>query len=270
MTPQETQALNEFLSQLTQVGAIQKDAEADAAIAAAVARQPNAAYLLVQRAMMLDQAVKQASARIAQLEAQAQTQAQTQAKPSGFLDSANDWGRHAPAAEAASAARPNAGGPGYGLPPQFSGQPAPAPMQAAPMQAAPAQAAPSAFGGGSFLGNVATTAAGVAAGAFLFQGIENLMGHRGGAWGSGGGWGQSMPMNAPMNAPLETTTINNYTTINEAPRGEPAHRDAATETRYADNGGADNNYATETSYADNGDFSADDGAAFGDDGVFDV
>ncbi|MCS6764812.1 MAG: DUF2076 domain-containing protein [Candidatus Protistobacter heckmanni] len=127
--------------------------------------------------------------------------------------------------------------------------------------AASAQVAPSAFGGGSFLGNLATRAAGVAAGAFLFQGIENLMGHRGGAWGSGGGWGQSMPMNAPMNAPLETTTINNYTTINEAPRGEPAHRDAATETRYADN-----SYATETSYADNGDFSADDGAAFCDDG----
>jgi uncharacterized protein len=34
------------------------------------------------------------------------------------------------------------------------------------------------FGGGSgFLGNVATTAAGVVAGSFLFQGIENLIRH---------------------------------------------------------------------------------------------
>jgi hypothetical protein len=32
---------------------------------------------------------------------------------------------------------------------------------------------------GSFLGQAATTAAGVAAGAFLFQGIESLMGHHG-------------------------------------------------------------------------------------------
>jgi hypothetical protein len=165
MSPQERQILQDFLNQLVQVRGIVKDPEAEAMIAKAAAQQPDAPYLLVQRALLLEQALNNAKEEIAAL--QNQLRAAPQAS-SSFLD-ANAWGnsgtvRAAPAAQ-------------------------PAPLSPAPYQMPPQAMAPSAgpgfmrggMGGmGGMLGNVAATAAGVAGGAFLFQGIENLLGHHGG------------------------------------------------------------------------------------------
>ncbi|PFH08812.1 hypothetical protein BCF11_1187 [Collimonas sp. PA-H2] len=192
MSPQESQALQDFLNQLTQARGIAKDPQADALIASAVAQQPDAAYLLVQRALLMDQALNAAKAQIANL------QSQVQAAPApvrSFLDPANSWGN-----SAAPASRPVATAP-YPQPPM---QQAPAAYQA-PLQA-PA-AASGFFGGGigNVLGSVATTAAGVAGGAFLFQGIEHLMGNGGNH--SAGLFGQQA---APLATPVENTTINNY------------------------------------------------------------
>jgi hypothetical protein len=57
---------------------------------------------------------------------------------------------------------------------------------------------------GSFLQSAGTTAAGVAGGAFLVEGLSNIFGGHhgfgGGGFGGGGGWGQ----------PTENVTINNY------------------------------------------------------------
>lgn len=53
MNPQERDQLILFLQQLTQAQAGQKDNEADTLIKDACARQVDAAYLLVQRAMQL-------------------------------------------------------------------------------------------------------------------------------------------------------------------------------------------------------------------------
>src|SRR5438128_5584858 len=92
MTPQETQVLQDFLTQLTQARGIAKDPQADALIASAVAQQPDAAYLLVQRALMMEQALNSAKAQIAQLQNELQA-ARTPANAS-FLDSAS-WGRSA-------------------------------------------------------------------------------------------------------------------------------------------------------------------------------
>jgi len=60
-------------------------------------------------------------------------------------------------------------------------------------------------GFGSFLGSAAATAAGVAAGAFLFQGIENLMGHH----DHGGGAFSDTASDEGHQAP-ENVTINQY------------------------------------------------------------
>lgn len=54
------------------------------------------------------------------------------------------------------------------------------------------------------LGTVAATAAGVAGGAFLFQGIEHLM-HPNGGFGMMGQNGM-----APSGGTVENTTVNNY------------------------------------------------------------
>jgi len=135
VTPDERSLLQTFLTDLSQTPNVAKDPEADAMIEAAVRSNPNAAYLLVQHAILADQALHAA---------QAQLQAQAQPATS-FL---------APTGQPAS---PWAGQGG-------------APVQSSPF------AANSGLGG--FLRNAGQMAVGVAAGDFLFQGIENIFSPR--------------------------------------------------------------------------------------------
>jgi len=202
MSPQETQMLQDFLNQLTQVRGIGKDAQADAMIAAAVAQQPDAAYLLVQRALLMDQALATSKAQIAALQSQVQT-LQSGATPArGFLDG-NSWG-NTPAASVRSESAP-AYTPAYA--PAYTSPPASAPAQMAPQYQAAPTASPGFFGGGmgSMLGTVAATAAGVAGGAFLYQGIEHLMNGGNSSLGAARQNGLSAPVEN-----VENTTVNNY------------------------------------------------------------
>ena len=155
MNQQERDLLSSFLQQLSQAKAEHKDAEAESLINTACAKQPDAAYLLVQRAMQLDYALQASQAQSAKLQAQVD-QARGGAS-AGFLDNPNAWGRGAPAP--APAAAPSAGG-----------QPRAAAAPGAQMRSSP--------WGSGMLGTVAGTAAGVVAGSFLFQGIQGLMGQR--------------------------------------------------------------------------------------------
>jgi len=147
MNPQEKVQLEQFLQQLNSTQAGAKDSDANALIAESVKQQPDAAYLLVQRAMGLEMALQVAQKQMADMQAQID---QT-SKPSGFLSGINSWGRAAPAqaapANAMAAARPAAGA-----------------------------AQPSSWGSG-MLGAIATTAVGVVAGSMLYQGIQSMMGH---------------------------------------------------------------------------------------------
>lgn len=187
MNTQENQVLQDFLIQLVQAKGIAKDPQADALIASAVSQQPDAAYLLVQRAMLLEQALNSAKTQITQLQSELQVSRST-TTTSSFLNVDSAWGNSAintprPAMPTATA----------------SVSQSPAPMQS------PVPVAKPGFlsgGAGSILGTVAATAAGVAGGAFLFQGIENLMGHHGnvGTQGQNGFAGLG-----PAN-----TTVNNY------------------------------------------------------------
>jgi hypothetical protein len=162
MNPSDTQKLQDFLNQLVQARGVAKDPEADALIARAVAQQPDAAYLLVQRALLVEQALGNAKARIAELESGGGKNA------SGFLDP-NAWGNSAQT-------RPS--NPVPGMDSGRYQQNAPV-QQTAP--SVPAQGGGFLRGGaGSMLGTVAATAAGVAAGSFLFQGIGNLLGNHDG------------------------------------------------------------------------------------------
>ena len=216
MTPQETQALRDFLAQLTQVQGVQKDAQAASMIGAAFAQQPDAGYLLVQRSMLQDLAVANARDQIAQLQAQLQAEREGARSGAGtgggFLDPANGWGNSA--VDAGRGANAFGGRMSQQQPQRYDGTPAPqyTPAQAQQYASAPAQR-PGLFGGGgggllgggggggSFLGSMAATAAGVAGGAFLFQGIGNMMGHHGGASGLMGQNNASLP--------AENTTGNN-------------------------------------------------------------
>jgi uncharacterized protein len=158
MSPQERALLQEFLQRLIQIRGIEKDPRADALIAQAVSQQPDAAYLLVQRALLLEQALDAAKAEIAQLNHQLRGGSER-----GFLSGTDRWGRREQPAQPAA--------------PSVSGRP----ISAEPAGTLPAPAAPPArspFGG--FLGQAAATAAGVAGGAFLFQGLESLLGRHDG------------------------------------------------------------------------------------------
>jgi len=166
MNFQEREQLTAFLSQLVAARVGQKDAEAESLIRDALGRQPDAAYLLVQKAFLQEQALRNAQGRIDQLQSELDAARANASRPA-FADT-NSWGN--------SAARP-----------------AQAP--------APARATPSAGWGSGWLGNVATTAAGVVAGSFLFQGIEHLMGHQNGGLFGG---------NNLASLPNETTVINNF------------------------------------------------------------
>ncbi len=206
MTPQESQALRDFLAQLTQVQGVQKDAQAASMIAAAFAQQPDAGYLLVQRSMLQDQAVANARNQIAQLQAQLQAERESArgaagtSTGGGFLDPANAWGN--------SAAETGRGATAFGArgpqPQRYESAAAPQYLPPQAQQYAPAPQRPGLFGGGGggFLGTMAATAAGVAGGAFLFQGIENMMGHHGGASGLMGQNNSALP--------VENTTVNNF------------------------------------------------------------
>lgn len=160
MNPQEKAQLEQFLQQLNSTQAGAKDSDADVLITESVKKQPDASYLLVQRAMGLEMALQVAQKQMAEMQAQID---QT-SKPSGFLSGINSWGRAAPAqaapANAMAAARPAAGA-----------------------------AQPSSWGSG-MLGAIATTAVGVVAGSMLYQGIQSMMGHNS-APDAGNGLGHS-------------------------------------------------------------------------------
>lgn len=168
MTPQESQALQTLLSQLTQIRGVPKDPEADRMIAQAVSQQPDAAYLLVQRAMILEQALDAAKQQISELQRQVQS-SRASGNNSSFLD-ANAWGHHATTRSVTETSVTGNPLPNTG---SWSNR---EPVQFAPR----AQPATGFLGGGagSMLGTLAATAAGVAGGAFLFQGIGNLLGNQ--------------------------------------------------------------------------------------------
>ncbi len=213
MNSQERDALNVFLQQLTQAQVAQKDPDAEAMITQAFAAQPHAGDLLVQRAMQLDYVLQQSQSKVIELQAELD-RVKSGAKTS-FLGDVHAWGR-APGSAAES-------GPGVAQAgSQVVAQPQRPIMQAAPMQAAapvaaaPAAAAPTPWGS-SVMGSVATTAAGVVAGSFLFQGIQNLMGnHASGGFGSGSGFGNQSATTPAAPVTVNETTVNNYYTNDPA------------------------------------------------------
>ncbi len=209
MNSQERDALNAFLQQLTQAQVAQKDPDADALIAQAFVAQPHAGYLLVQRAMQLDYVLQQTQAKVAAL--QAQIDRDKSGAQTSFLGDAHAWGRAAVPAQGVSGEVYQAGS--QPQQPQRAALP-PTPIQAASAPAAPVAAAPTPWGS-SMMGNVATTAAGVVAGSFLFQGIQNMMGHNS-AGGFGGGFGNHAATNPAAPVTVNETTVNNYYTNDPA------------------------------------------------------
>ena len=178
MTPEEQQLVDELFDRLAQVENNPRDPDADRIIANGVRRAPHAMYALVQTALVMDEALKRANARIEELQAQVGDQPPSQ-QGGGFLDSMRDavLGRHDPRGSvpnvptqatqpSSAAAAPYQSQAGY-------------PPQMPPYPAGPGMGP--AFGsGGSFLGTAASTAAGVIGGGLLLNSIRSMFGDHAG------------------------------------------------------------------------------------------
>ncbi|MEZ5889977.1 MAG: DUF2076 domain-containing protein [Xanthobacteraceae bacterium] len=187
MTPQERQLVDQLFDRLATLENEPRDPDAEGAIRDGVARAPHALYALVQTALVQDEALRRANARIEALEAGQDGGPREQ--QGGFLDNLRNamFGEEqkrgsgsVPTVRPGDAARPdsrwNTGQamgvpPGYGRGPDSGWQGGPA---AGPSGAAPGGAFGG--GGGSFLGTAAAAAAGVIGGSLLLGAIRNVMG----------------------------------------------------------------------------------------------
>jgi uncharacterized protein len=206
MTPQEQKMLDDLMARVDSTRLDDKDPEAGQRIEEWSRRNPDAAYILAQTVLVQSYALEQAKAQIQSLQqqlAQHSALAQQPQKQGSFLG--NLFGHK-------DEPRPQQPAPGYAQPQQPQGY-AQVPQYAAPQpygQPAgyppPGYGAP-AGGGSSFLRSAATTAAGVAAGALAFQGIESLMHGFGNSAGFGGVGGAGL---GDFGGRPEETVINNY------------------------------------------------------------
>ena len=89
MTPQEQALVDELFDRLASLENAPRDPEAERLIADGLRRAPHAVYALVQTALVQDEALKRANARIEELQAQFGGGEQEQQQGS-FLDSMRD------------------------------------------------------------------------------------------------------------------------------------------------------------------------------------
>jgi uncharacterized protein len=211
MTPQERDLLTTLLARLKNTAGQPKDPEADALIRQALNAQPDSPYYLAQTVLIQDLSLHNAQSRIGELERQlsdAQQQAvqpahtsflgslfgsrspqpQQPLPPSGSVPPAGPWTRSPQVAAAAPAQ-------------QYQQQPYPPQGGYAPQGGYPPGGGFMGGGGSGFLRSAAATAAGVAGGALLFQGIESLFGRHESAGIIGG---------QQMTPGLGETVVNNY------------------------------------------------------------
>ncbi|KIH81536.1 DUF2076 domain-containing protein [Pseudomonas batumici] len=194
MNSEEQTLIDGLFSRLQQAetGSGPRDALAEARIKEHLTRQPAAPYYMTQSILVQEHAIKSLDEQNKQLQAQVQQlqdelqQARAQgAAPApssgGFLSSIFGGSRDpapAPAPSSSAGGWREPGRPAFNAPPQqnYNTQPNYA-QQPAYAQPAPQQAAPAAPIGSGFLGGALKTAAGVAGGVMLAEGISSLFHH---------------------------------------------------------------------------------------------
>ena len=179
MQAEERDLISGLFDRLRPFDSQPRDPEAERLIANLVSRQPSTAYLLTQTVLVQEQALKAAQERIAELEAKSGA-----AAPSGFLASAPKIG-------------------------PWGATPVAAPPTRSPLQAA---VAPQPAGGG-FLRSALATAAGVAGGALLFEGIRGLLGQNPGPFSTAASVAPLMP---PDQLPPDQLTSDQLSSVDLA------------------------------------------------------
>jgi uncharacterized protein len=257
MTPEEHNLISDLFDRLRQASGQAKDAEADQLIRSKITENPAAPYLLAQSVLVLQQAVENAQSRIATLEKQvAERNPAPQQTGGGFLAGvANLFGGGQPHGQPQRATTPPPPPPApvqQAQSPSYGGYPPPTPQPAGR------------GGAGGFLQGALSTAAGVAGGALLFQGIEGLLGHNPGPFS-----GATTPSGGLLGGeiPVENTEItNNYYNEGDQNRSQ-SDQSAADQTSNVDPD-PDPDPGTSGDYASNDtDFGGDDSGG-GDDSSY--
>lgn len=192
MTPQETQLVDDLFDRLAKLESAPRDAAAERLVSDGLQRAPHAVYALVQTALVQDEALKRANARIEELQAQTADAEAAEQRPASFLDTMREavTGR---AAARGSVPRVRAPMPGTqpqnlqsaGAQPETLQPQGSQPQGGYPPPPAPGYPGGAPFSpGGSFLGNAASTAAGVIGGSLLLNGIRSAFGKEVGSFGS--------------------------------------------------------------------------------------
>ncbi|HEY4143183.1 MAG TPA: DUF2076 domain-containing protein [Pseudolabrys sp.] len=241
MTPQERQLVDELFDKLARLETSPRDRDAERAIADGLSRAPNAVYALVQTALVQDEALKRADARIRELSGE------DNGAPAngGFLDTmraalGGSTSRGSVPSVSASGpdSRWNTGG-------------AYAQQAASQHQAAPQ---PQVGSGGSFLGTAAASAAGVIGGALLMNSISSMFSHRG---GTGQAFAGEQSSASPWSDSASNSDMARDAGLNDIGSGGRGGGN----DRSAGLFGSDNNDNGNDDYdvADSGDFGGDDG-----------
>jgi hypothetical protein len=222
--------LNSLIERVNSTQLSEKDMDAEALLARGFSQNPDAVYILAQSVLVQNIALEQAKM---QLNAAQQQVAQLQQHPAhatsflGRLLGDKDP-QPAPPAQAGyqpvyspqptEYQQPYQGQPYQGQPYQgqpYQGQPYPPQGYGAPGYVGVPQGQP------SFLRSAAQTAAGVAAGALVFEGVESMLhggfGHPGMGMGMGGGGMPGVGMGMGYERPIEENVVNNYY---DSPGGE--------------------------------------------------
>jgi uncharacterized protein len=218
VTPQEQELLKSLTQKINQTRLEEKDPDAENLLGHELGANPDAVYILAQTVLVQNIALDQARAQITQLQQQLQQAQQVRPQPAhatsflGRLLGEKDEPVPPPSSPQPLTRGPQE--PPYQPVPQYS-QPqyAPPPPQyaAAPQYGQP-QYVPAQGGPPSFLRGAMQTAAGVAAGALAFEGVESILhgfGH--GGYGSGVmGMGMGPGLGGGFERPVEETVVNNY------------------------------------------------------------
>src|ERR1700730_5512042 len=179
MTPQEQEMIGDLIDRVQKTQLAEKDMDAEQMLQQGLGKNPDALYILAQTVLVQKYALEQAQAQLTQAKAQIE-QMQQHPEP-----------KHATSFLGSLLGRNDAPAPPPPPPPQaYPPQPVQAYPQYVPVGGPLQYGAPMGMGGGGgFLRGAMQTAAGVAAGALAFEGVESLMHGFGHAAGYGGGQG---------------------------------------------------------------------------------
>lgn len=269
MTPDERKLLSDLFERIRGAAAAPRDREAEEMIAEAVRAQPYSPYLLAQTVLVQEEGLRAAASRIQELEAQLAERESRQEEGGSFLGGLGKsiFGSSEPGRPTSV---PRTGAPAWNAPPA-------APQPGGPWGRGPAPspgfgggqpgfgAAGSGFGGGQafggggrggFLSGALSTAAGVAGGALLFQGISSLFSSAHAA----SPVAQSMADPAALGEATGVNDVFNSIPGAEGEKAIAAAQDASANDASADDAPDDDPMVDDASYDDGGfDSGGDDG-----------